>query len=116
MSCFKRAEWRSGLTYQQTCRSCGNVMTYMDNILDFRPWFPDGFVYCSKCRTPLRHNELYAIDAPPGPIVRPETYQAPTPPPAPETSGGVTERFCSNCGKEYLPSDRFCSDCGKKRI
>ena len=54
MGCFKRAEWHSGLTYKQTCRDCGNVMIYTDEILDFRPWYADGFVYCSTGHTPLR--------------------------------------------------------------
>ena len=64
MSVFKRAEWHSGLTYRQTCRECNTVVEYTDHKLGFRPWFPDGFVYCPKCETPLRHNEEYAIDGP----------------------------------------------------
>ena len=82
---FKRALWHSGLTYQQTCRTCREVVTYMDNALDFRPWFPDGFVYCPKCKTPLRHNEAYAINAPgpnpyaPNPGATPDPGTVPTP-------------------------------------
>lgn len=64
MSVFKRAEWHSGLTYRQTCRECNEVVVYTDHKLGFRPWYPDGFVYCPKCETPLRHNEEYAIDGP----------------------------------------------------
>lgn len=105
MSCFKRAEWRSGLTYRNTCRNCGNVMEYQDNILDFRPWYPDGFVYCTKCNTPLRHNERLAIDAPAGPVGNPETYN--------NTDG--LPKFCTGCGKEFRDEDKFCSGCGKKR-
>ena len=106
MGCFKRAEWRSGLTYEQTCRTCGNIMRYMDNILDFRPWYPDGFVYCTKCKSPLRHSELYAINAPAGPVAGPGTTV---------TSEGKGGLFCSNCGKKFNPEDRFCSGCGAKR-
>ena len=59
---FKRALWHSGLTYKLTCNKCQTVIQYTDDKLDFRPWYADGFVYCPKCRTPLRHNESFAID------------------------------------------------------
>ena len=58
---YRRAEWRSGLTYKQTCEDCHTNVVYQDTQLDFRPWFPDGFVYCPRCQKPLRHNEKYAI-------------------------------------------------------
>ena len=110
---FKRALWESGLTYQQVCKTCRNVMTYTDDILDFRPWFPDGFVYCTKCKTPLRHNENYAINAPkmqntfaPSPAVGQRNF-------APEQSGIAL--FCTQCGKAFNEGDRFCSECGAKR-
>lgn len=61
---FKRALWHSGLTYRQTCRQCNAEIQYTDHSLDFRPWYADGFVYCPRCKTPLRHNENMAIDAP----------------------------------------------------
>lgn len=105
MSCFKRAEWSSGLTYQHTCDKCGNVMIYKDNLLDFRPWYPDGFVYCSRCKTPLRHSERLAIDAP----------VAPSSPMASDTPAG-SALFCSQCGKKFESADRFCSGCGAKRM
>ena len=111
MGCFKRAEWRSGLTYRQTCRSCGYEMTYKDNILDFRPWFPDGFVYCMRCKSPLRHNELYAIDGPPGPV-------GPTDNNSDANAGAQNpsvSAFCSRCGKKFNDEDLFCSGCGSKR-
>lgn len=59
---YQRAQWHSGLTYRQECRECKTVFKYTDEILGFRPWFADGFVYCPKCNTPNRHNESYAID------------------------------------------------------
>ena len=70
---YKRAEWHSGLTYHQECYECKTPVDYNDYKLGFRPWFPDGFVYCPKCKTPLRHNEAYAVNAPvvaqPAPVV-----------------------------------------------
>ena len=110
MSCFKRAEWRSGLTYRQTCRSCGQEMVYQDNVLDFRPWYPDGFVYCSRCNTPLRHSEMYAIDAPPGPVARGPMDVASMAP-----NAGVNA-FCPQCGVQYQADARFCTNCGHKRM
>lgn len=116
---FKRAEWHSGLTYRQTCRECKAVVEYKDDSLDFRPWYADGFVYCPKCRTPLRHNEQYAIDAAPEtPTVltavpeRP-VVQSAAPQPGPEQSG--TAAFCVKCGKQFNQDDRFCAGCGAKR-
>lgn len=106
---FKRAEWHSGLTYRQTCRECKAVVEYMDTSLDFRPWYADGFVYCPKCRTPLRHSEQYAIDAK---AETPEVLQA-APQMSPEQAGG--NAFCSQCGKRFNQDDRFCSGCGAKR-
>ena len=58
---FKRALWTSGYNYRITCPYCRAVRIYTDRELDFRPWYPDGFVYCPRCRKPLRHNEIYAI-------------------------------------------------------
>lgn len=96
---FQRATWHSGLTYQQTCRKCYTVVQYKDDILDFRPWYADGFVYCPKCHTPLRHNEAYAINRPqqPAPV---KTELA---------------NFCPKCGKPFDAQDNFCVACGTKR-
>lgn len=98
MSAFKRAEWKSGLTYFRTCDQCKTTFKYMDNKLDFRPWFPDGFVYCPKCKKPLRHSEDYAINR--------ITQAAADIPKA---------AFCSQCGYKFGEEDLFCSRCGKKR-
>ncbi len=110
---FKRAEWHSGLTYQQTCRECRTLVQYTDYLLDFRPWYADGFVYCPRCRTPLRHSEQYAIDGPmPSQVVV-------TPPPVStqETAvaGGELPTFCTKCGKKFNDGDAFCGGCGAKR-
>ena len=59
---YQRKKYHSGLTYQQECELCHTVVRYTDKILDFRPWYADGFVYCPTCEKPLRHNEKYAID------------------------------------------------------
>lgn len=116
---FQRAQWHSGLTYRQTCRSCQNVVTYQDDKLDFRPWYADGFVYCPTCRTPLRHSETYAIDGPKAqtsdaPVAEvPQVVEAAQEAPAApvSTEGAV---FCTQCGKKANPGDRFCAGCGNK--
>lgn len=105
---FKRALWHSGLTYQQTCYHCRAVVRYNDYQLDFRPWYPDGFVYCPRCRGPLRHNELYAINPDGSPY-----YQQPVAQPAPKPAANLSP--CPNCGKPVaLGVDHFCSGCGQK--
>lgn len=110
---FKRAEWHSGLTYQQTCEHCKTVLQYTDYSLDFRPWYADGFVYCPKCKTPLRHNENYAL----GPDGKPKAEPAPTPAPvaAPTPASAAAGGFCTNCGNRFGENDRFCAQCGTKR-
>lgn len=131
---FKRALWHSGLTYQTVCENCKTVVRYDDNSLDFRPWYPDGFVYCPKCKTPLRHNEGLAINpdgtpykAPPTPelinITKDvqenvsSTSEASSVPNEDTTAPLPNEKylFCTSCGKKYNPAtDNFCSGCGKK--
>ena len=105
MSVFKRANWHSGLTYSRVCDQCNSVVKYTDEVLDFRPWFADGFVYCPVCKKPLRHNEKYAI-RPEGDstIFTPETHEA-----------SEATPFCSQCGHKFAPTDKFCPQCGNKR-
>ena len=131
---YKRAEWHSGLTYQQTCETCKTVVQYTDYSLDFRPWYADGFVYCPKCKNPLRHNENYAINAQPAPapvvapVPAPEEEKpaytvtpkeqagiAPAPVAEPAPAAPALPAFCSACGNKYAPNDRFCPMCGNKR-
>jgi len=103
---YKRALWHSGLTYQQTCYHCRRVVTYTDYNLNFRPWYPDGFVYCPNCKGPLRHNEMYAINGDGTPLYPQAT--------APSNPRIVTSN-CPRCGKSYVPgADSFCSGCGQK--
>ena len=101
---FQRAKWHSNLTYRQTCRECKTIVEYKDDVLDFRPWYADGFVYCPKCKTSLRHSETYAIDAPAN--ANAETVQR---------ESGDKPSFCSNCGNRFGENDMFCGNCGKKR-
>ena len=103
MSNFKRANWHSGLTYQQTCENCKTIVKYTDYSLDYRPWYADGFVYCPTCEKPLRHNEKYAIDAP----AVPKTTVL-------NTDFG-TALFCVKCGYKFTGSENFCPNCGQKR-
>ena len=136
---FKRALWTSGYEYRMICPYCGFALSYTDRQLDYRSWYPNGFVYCPRCRKPLRHSEIYAVH-PDGTRVYnnqleadqairagyfnatginlpPQGYQGqpqePQPQPAPQQSAGVS--FCPDCGRQYNKGeDRFCSGCGKK--
>lgn len=100
MGLFKRANWHSGLTYRNTCPDCKTIVTYMDDKLDFRPWYADGFVYCPTCQRPLRHNEGLAIE---GTHVAKEVDLTP--------KGTKT---CANCSRVLEPTDNFCPRCGTK--
>lgn len=103
---FKRALWRSGLVYRRECDTCRLHIEYMDDKLDFRPWYPDGFVYCPRCQTPLRHSEKFAVTQP-----KPETASMISPDARAEQSA---EKLCHRCGAK-LPGDAlFCSYCGIK--
>lgn len=105
---FKRALWHSGLTYQQQCRTCRAIVKYTDFSLDFRPWYPDGFVYCPGCKTPLRHNEGYAVNQDGSPV-----YQQPPQPSVPPQNTSALS-YCTNCGRAFRRgTDHFCSGCGK---
>lgn len=134
---FQRALWHSGLTYKQTCPKCHTVIQYTDEQLDFRPWYADGFVYCATCRSPLRHNEAYAVDengnylrtTSPGNVAAPAAPAAPVAavpvaaaapatsasPEAPAAAGAVA--YCKNCGRQYIVGDaNFCNGCGNKLV
>ena len=102
MGAFKRANWHSGLTYKQTCPVCNTTITYQDDKLDFRPWYPDGFIYCPTCNKPLRHREEYSLQVNKGKEVDLTK---------PNTKSG---KFCPNCGTSVHESANFCSKCGTK--
>ena len=101
---YQRAQWKSGLTYQQICETCRNAVRYTDESLDFRPWYPDGYVDCPVCKNHLRHNEKYAIDAP--------GRQAPV---LETATSDIKEKFCPQCGTPFEEHHRFCCMCGAKR-
>ena len=110
---YQRAEWRSGLRYKQTCIQCNTTLIYMDDKLDFRPWFPEGFVYCPTCKKPLRHNEAYAMDRP-----QPKTVEMCKPSQTGAAPQGAKQGgfgFCSQCGHPFGAGARFCSQCGAKK-
>ena len=104
---YQRAKWHSGLTYEQICETCKKAVTYTDHELDFRPWYPDGYVDCPNCGSHLRHNEKYAIveggeakEEPVKEAVEGETFSA---------------SFCYNCGTKFGEGHNFCTKCGTKR-
>lgn len=76
---YQRVLWHSGLTYRAVCPNCRFYTTYTDYNLGFRAWFPDGFVYCSHCRRPIRHHENNAIN-PDGTPYFPFPIRTPPPP------------------------------------
>ena len=95
---YQREQWKSGYTYRQTCDLCETIIQYTDDKLDYRPWYPDGFVYCPTCKKPLRHYEHYAIDKK---VKKTLTF---------------VENFCPNCGNKFLANDKYCATCGRKRL
>ena len=49
-------------TFKVKCPVCGTVFEYESTDLGFRPWFPNGFVYCPTCKKPVRHTcEKYQV-------------------------------------------------------
>lgn len=133
---YKRQLWTSGYEYHIRCPYCGTNFKYSDKQLGYRSWYPNGFVYCTKCRKPLRHNEIYAVNPDgtpvyssleeanqainigylratghPVPVATPKTAKADNP------SANVTSdvAYCPECGRKYIKgADKFCSGCGKK--
>ena len=106
---YQREGWHSGLTYEQICETCQTVVRYTDYSLGFRPWYADGYVDCPKCKSHLRHNEKYAIDAPQSPtVIEAEATAAPV-------SGNFTDVYCSGCGRKFGDGHQFCTACGSKR-
>ena len=110
---YQRAMWHSGLTYKKICEGCRTVVKYTDYSLDFRPWFPDGFVYCPTCNKPLRHSEGNAVDG-----IRRQVEV--------DLTGGcnynagqnttAAANFCNVCGNRFTkPEEMFCNRCGAKR-
>ena len=111
---YSRAKWSSGLIYEQTCDQCKTTIQYKDDKLGYRPWFPDGFVYCPTCEKPLRHKEEYALGT-----IEPRFVNIQESPCAQNDNGAQPDglgKFCTQCGKAFGKGDRFCSNCGTKRV
>ena len=118
---YQRAQWHSGLTYQQACEYCGEIFQYNDYALDYRPWYADGYIDCPKCKNHLRHNEKYALNGPgmpPQTIGIQESQLQPNPAPAQAApaSDNAKPTFCTSCGNKRGPNDRFCAYCGAKLL
>ncbi len=47
--------------FRTTCSKCSCVFEYRRHNLGRRAWFPNGFVYCPKCRYPIRHRLEYEV-------------------------------------------------------
>ena len=109
---YQRAQWRSGLTYEQTCDTCKTVFRYTDHSLDFRPWYPDGYVDCPRCKNHMRHNERFALG---GEMPKPMVAQTPARKAEAAETGNGTSLFCTACGNKFGENDRFCAQCGAKR-
>lgn len=139
---YQRVTWHSGLNYRVVCPNCRNYTDYTDYQLGFRPWFPDGFVYCAVCRRPVRHHENNAVNPdgtpyfpfpirtppPPGYIAYPieslrlyPEYPNQQPTAQPTAASGQEassdRRFCHICGRPYVRGQaKFCMGCGAKLI
>ncbi len=48
--------------FRRECEYCLSTIEYKLKDLGYRPWYPKGFVYCPKCKKPLRHSHKYMID------------------------------------------------------
>ena len=135
MATYKRQLWTSGYAYRVRCPFCGTVTEYRDRQLGYRSWYPNGFIYCSGCRRPLRHNEFFAVKedgtavyatqmeadlalqngylnavGAPAPSAAPgvEPPKAVTPAPAPAAEPAAPAEgvaFCTKCGRKYTPGE-----------
>lgn len=127
---FKRALWSSGYEYRAKCPYCTTYFSYNDKQLDFRPWYPNGYINCPRCRKPFRHNEIYAVKEDGSPVYKtqgeansaidigyytatglsPEQIQNSSQPHTPDQN----IIYCSKCGKAHNRSNSYCSACGNK--
>lgn len=48
--------------YKVKCEYCGAVIEYGKKDIGWRPWFPKGYVYCPKCKKPIRHHEANKVE------------------------------------------------------
>lgn len=47
--------------FRVECEYCLCVFEYKTKHLGYRPWYPNGFVYCPNCKKPLRHHTEYEV-------------------------------------------------------
>ena len=134
---YQRVTWHSGLNYRAVCPNCRNYTAYTDYQLGFRPWYPDGFVYCAVCRHPIRHHENNAVNPdgtpyfpfpirtppPPGYIAYPiETLRLYPEYPAPQTNAAqphTAQQPASAdpaAGQPPQSDRRFCHVCGREFV
>lgn len=80
------------------CEYCYYEFDYHTYDLGHRAWYPHGFVYCPRCKKPIRHrleyevikNPVYAQQyAQPAPYAAPAAPVAPAPAPAPVAAAPV---------------------------
>ena len=136
MATYKRQLWTSGYAYRVRCPYCGTVTEYRDNQLGYRSWYPNGFIYCSRCRKPIRHSEFFAVFPDGTPVYKTvaeaeaaitagyyaamgmpqNNVAAPVQPaPAPAAAPGEGFAFCTKCGTRYEKGKAaFCASCGNK--
>ena len=74
-------------TYRCRCEYCCYEFDYHTYDLGHRAWYPHGFVYCPRCKKPIRHRLEYEVINNPGyaqPYQQPVAVPvAPAPAPAP---------------------------------
>jgi hypothetical protein len=47
--------------FRVCCEYCRCEFEYHLSNLGYRAWYPSGFVYCPKCKRPLRHRLEYEV-------------------------------------------------------
>ena len=136
MANYKRQMWTSGYEYRARCPHCGTQLSYTDRQLGYRSWYPNGFIYCSRCRKPIRHSEFFAVHPDGTPVYKtvaeaeaavtagyyaamgmpPPVAAAPVQPvPAPAAAPCEGFAFCTKCGTRYeIGKAAFCHSCGNK--
>ena len=56
---------RNTRVYRGKCTFCGCEFEYQGSDLSYHRNFPDGFLYCPRCKKPFRHEELNEIASSP---------------------------------------------------
>ena len=65
-------------TFHCRCEYCYFEFDYHTYDLGHRAWYPHGFIYCPRCKKPIRHRLEYEVIQNPGYA---QTYQQPAPAP-----------------------------------